>query len=187
MANSFLLKAGKILLAEPFMGDLNFKRAAVLLCDHSQEGGSTGLILNKPLQTNIDDLIDGFPEFESEVYFGGPVQTNSIHYLHNVGDLLEDSVEVHRGVYWGGDFDKLKFLIRSKLIEPHQIRFFVGYTGWSEGQLDDEIHYGSWVLANMDANYVFNAEPELLWRSIMTDKGNTFSVIAQVPDDFSWN
>lgn len=187
MANSFLLKPGKILLAEPFMGDLNFKRAAVLLCDYSQEGGSIGLILNRPLQTSIDDLIGDFPEFESEVYFGGPVQMDSIHYLHKVGDLLEDSVEVHRGVYWGGDFEKLKFLIRSKLIEPHQIRFFLGYTGWSEGQLDDEMGYGSWVLANMDANYVFNAEPELLWRSIMSNKGNTFSVIAQVPDDFSWN
>lgn len=179
--------SGKILLAEPFMLDPNFKRSAVLLCDHSKEEGSVGFILNKPLQTKIDELIDEFPEFDSEVFFGGPVQMDTVHYLHNVGDLLEESIEVSRGVYWGGDFEKLKFLVAQELIKPHQIRFFVGYSGWSEGQLDDEMNYGSWVLANMDANYVFKSEPESLWQSIMENKGNTYSVIAQMPDDISWN
>jgi putative transcriptional regulator len=181
------LKRGKVLLAEPFMIDPNFKRAAVLLCDHTKAEGSVGFILNKPLQTKIDDLIDDFPEFDSEVFFGGPVQVDSIHYLHSVGDLLEDSVKVAKGVYWGGDFEKLKFLIHSDLIKPSQIRFFIGYTGWSDGQLLDEIDYGSWLLAKMDANYVFKLKPEDLWQSIMTNKGNTFTVIAQVPEDFTWN
>lgn len=181
------VESGKILLAEPFMLDPNFKRSAVLLCDHSKEEGSVGFILNKPLQTKIDELIDEFPEFDSEVFFGGPVQMDTVHYLHNVGDLLEESIEVSRGVYWGGDFEKLKFLVAQELIKPHQIRFFVGYSGWSEGQLDDEMSYGSWVLANMDANYVFKTEPQSLWQSIMENKGNTYSVIAQMPEDISWN
>ncbi len=179
--------SGKILLAEPFMLDPNFKRSAVLLCDHSKDEGSVGFILNKPLQTKINELIDEFPDFDSEVFFGGPVQMDTVHYLHNVGDLLEESIEVFRGVYWGGDFEKLKFLVAQDLIKPHQIRFFVGYSGWSEGQLDDEMNYGSWVLANMDANYLFKSEPETLWQLIMENKGNTYSVIAQMPDDLSWN
>ena len=181
------VESGKILLAEPFMLDPNFKRSAVLLCDHSKDEGSVGFILNKPLQTKIDELIDEFPSFDSEVYFGGPVQMDTVHYLHNVGDLLEESIEVCRGVFWGGDFEKLKFLVAQELIKPHQIRFFVGYSGWSEGQLDDEMNYGSWVLANMDANYVFKSEPQTLWQSIMENKGNTYSVIAQMPEDLSWN
>lgn len=179
--------SGKILLAEPFMLDPNFKRSAVLLCDHSKEEGSVGFILNKPLQTKIDELIEEFPEFDAEVFFGGPVQMDTVHYLHNVGNLLEESIEVSQGVYWGGDFEKLKFLVAQGLIKPHQIRFFVGYAGWSEGQLDDELNYGSWLVANMDANYVFKAEPQTLWQSIMENKGNTFSVIAQMPEDISWN
>ncbi|MEL6655768.1 MAG: YqgE/AlgH family protein [Bacteroidota bacterium] len=179
--------SGKILLAEPFMLDPNFKRSAVLLCDHSKDDGSVGFILNKPLQTKIDELIDEFPSFDSEVFFGGPVQMDTVHYLHNVGDLLEESIEVCRGVFWGGDFEKLKFLVAQELIKPHQIRFFVGYSGWSEGQLDDELNYGSWVLANMDANYVFKSEPDTLWQSIMENKGSTYSVIAQMPEDLSWN
>ncbi|MCB0639950.1 MAG: YqgE/AlgH family protein, partial [Lewinella sp.] len=116
---------GKVLLSEPFMVDPNFKRTAVLLCEHNAEG-SIGFIMNRRLNMRVDELIEDFPEFDTEVYFGGPVQTDTIHYLHNVGDLLEDSVQVARGVFWGGDFDKLKFLINSELIAPHQIRFFIG-------------------------------------------------------------
>lgn len=181
------IQAGKVLVAEPFMVDPNFKRATILLCEHDKSEGSIGFIMNKPLATNIDELIDDFPEFASEVYFGGPVQTDTIHYIHNIGDLLDDSVEVARGVYWGGDFDKLKFLITSELIQPSQIRFFVGYSGWSEGQLTDEMEYGSWLVADMDANYLFRNEASDLWQQVMENKGNAYSVIAQVPEDISWN
>lgn len=178
--------SGKILLAEPFMLDPNFKRSAVLLCEHNEEG-SVGFIMNKPLNMRIDELIEDFPEFDSEVFFGGPVQTDTIHYIHNVGELLEESVMVADGVYWGGDFEKLKFLITSELILPHHIRFFVGYSGWSGGQLDDEMIYGSWVLADMDANYLFKSEPQQLWRQVMRNKGDAYTVIAQLPESVSWN
>lgn len=180
------VKTGKVLLAEPFMVDPNFKRSAVVLVEHGDEG-SIGFIMNKPIKMRIDDLIDGFPEFESEVLFGGPVQTDTVHYIHNVGDLLDDSVKVADGVFWGGDFDKLKFLITSKLIEPHNIRFFVGYSGWSEGQLLDEMTLGSWIVADMDSNYLFSANPDELWQKVLENKGNVFSVIAQIPEIKSWN
>lgn len=180
------VKSGKILLAEPFMQDPNFKRSAVLLCEHNDEG-SIGFILNKPLSMRVDELIEDFPEFDAEVFFGGPVQTDTIHYLHNVGELLEESIRVSDGVYWGGNFDKLKFLVSSQLILPHNIRFFVGYSGWSEGQLIDEMHYGSWVLADMDANYLFKSPPKGLWSQVMSNLGNTFSIIAQMPDSQTWN
>lgn len=182
-----MVKTGKILLAEPFMLDPNFKRSAILLCDHEEKGGSVGFIMNKPLGTNIDELIEDFPKFKGEVHFGGPVQTDTIHYIHSLGDLLEDSVEVCQGVYWGGDFDKLKFLITSELVQPHQIRFFLGYSGWSDGQLHSEMNYGSWVLADMDINYLFRFKPAKLWEAIMHNKGNTFTIIAKIPEEMSWN
>ena len=180
------VSSGKILLAEPFMQDPNFKRSAILLCEHGEEG-SVGFIMNKPLNMRIDELIEDFPEFESGVFFGGPVQTDTIHYVHNVGNLLEDSVKVSDGVYWGGSFEKLKFLISSSLITDDNIRFFVGYSGWSEGQLNDEMIYGSWVMANMDANYLFKSKPKKLWQQVMYNKGDTYTVISQVPEVVSWN
>ena len=180
------IQSGSILLAEPFMLDANFKRSTVLLCEHNEEG-SVGFIINKPLRMRIDELIEDFPEFDAEVFFGGPVQTDTIHYIHNVGKLLDDSRLVADGVYWGGDFSKLKFLISSKLISSENIRFFVGYSGWSVGQLEDELNLGSWVSANMDANYLFKSIPSRLWEQVMYNKGDVYTVISQVPEDFSWN
>ena len=87
-------------MAEPFMLDPNFKRTAVLLCEHSEES-SIGFILNKKLDMRVDALVNDFPEFDATVFFGGPVQTDTIHYIHNLGDLLEDSRTVAKGVWWG--------------------------------------------------------------------------------------
>jgi putative transcriptional regulator len=168
------------------MLDPNFKRAAVLLCDHGSEG-SLGFILNKKLDMFVEDLINDFPEFQASVYFGGPVQTDTIHYIHNFGQLLEESQEVAKGVWWGGSFEKLKFLISSNLVTPSDIRFFVGYSGWSEGQLREEMKLGSWVVADMDPNYIFKLKSEMLWQQIMANKGQTFSVIATMPDTITWN
>ena len=180
------VKNGQVLLAEPFMLDPNFKRAAVLLCEHGDEG-SVGFILNKPLDMQIDSLVQSFPEFDSQVLYGGPVQRDTIHYLHTVGDLLEGSRAVGNGIYWGGDIEKLKFLVTSQFIEPKDIRFFVGYSGWSEGQLDDEMSLGSWVVADMHANYLFNMEAGEVWENAMYNKGDAYTVIANMPEFLSWN
>lgn len=180
------IKKGKVLIAEPFMLDPNFKRGVILLCEHEKDG-SVGFILNKSLDMKITELIADFPEFDANVYYGGPVQKDTIHYVHNVGELLEDSNQVCPGVYWGGDFEKLKFLVSSQLIEPRNIRFFVGYSGWSDTQLETEMTLGSWVLGDMDANYLFKNKPQSLWKRALQNEGNTYSVIAQMPDALNMN
>ncbi|MCB0664193.1 MAG: YqgE/AlgH family protein [Saprospiraceae bacterium] len=180
------VEKGTVLLAEPFSLDTNFRRTAVVLTEHQDEG-TVGFIMNRKMDVELTDLLSDFPELNADVFFGGPVATDSLHYLHNVGDLLEGSIKIKNGVYWGGDFDKLKFLIDAKLITPQNIRFYIGYSGWSSGQLEEELKYGSWVLADMHANYLFKSRPELLWEQIMTNKGNVFSVIAKMPDTVNWN
>lgn len=169
------------------MLDPNFKRTAVLLCEHSEEDGSIGFILNKKLDMRVDELIADFPEFDTRVFFGGPVQTDTIHYVHNMGDLLEESRKVADGVWWGGSFEKLKFLITSRLITPANIRFFVGYSGWQDGQLREEMGIGSWVLADMHPNYLFKSRPEVLWSQIMSNKGDAYTIIANIPDSVTYN
>ena len=177
-----IIQSGSVLLSEPFMADSNFKRAAILLCEHSEDG-SLGFILNKELDMRIGELLPDLSDFEVPVFFGGPVQTDSVHYLHNVGELLDDSISVSPGVYWGGNYGKLKFLIANKLIPVDSIRFFVGYSGWSPGQLLEEMDTGSWVPTHMDANYLFGSTRNgALWRKIMANKGGSFGVIAQMKD-----
>lgn len=168
------------------MQDPYFRRAVVLLCEHHAEG-SIGFILNKSIDMSINELMGEFPRFDAEVFYGGPVQTDTLHYVHNVGELLDESVKVAEGVWWGGDFEQLKFLITSQLLQPNNIRFFVGYSGWSGGQLEDELEYGSWVSAEMDSNYLFKTQPNRLWSQVMFNKGNIYEVIADVPEQMSWN
>ncbi len=180
------IKQGIILLADPFMLDNNFKRSTILVVEHNAEG-SLGFIMNRRITLRVDELVQEFPEFDAPVYFGGPVATDTVHYLHRKGDLLEDSDEISKGVYWGGNYDKLKFLISQQLITPPDIRFFVGYSGWSEHQLQEELAGGSWVTAGMDPNYLFNADPDSLWAKVMNNKGSTFSVIAGMSDEIRVN
>ena len=176
------MRKGAVLLAEPFMIDPNFKRSVILLTEHSTEEGTVGFVLNKPIRVKINDLIEDFPEFESPVYFGGPVAPETLHYIHDVGDILDESIKVSQGVYWGGDFEKLKFLITSKLVQPYNIRFFLGYSGWSPGQLLDEMEYGSWVMAHMDTNYAFKTKHHEMWSQVMKHKGGAYTVISEMPD-----
>ena len=181
------LKSGKLLLADPYMQDPHFKRSVILLSDYSQSEGVVGFILNKPISKKINSLIDDFPEIESPVYYGGPVAPDTLHYVHDVGDILDGSIPLSDGLYWSGDYEKLKFLIESKLITNRNIKFFVGYSGWSPDQLEAELEGGSWILADMDPNYAFNIKSTQLWNKAMRNKGGHYTVIAEMPDSFILN
>ena len=102
-------------------------------------------------------------------------------------DLLPDSSPIAEGVYWGGDFQQLKMLISQELIHPGNIRFFIGYAGWGEGQLQEELRTGSWIKAELFPNYVFKSPPEVLWQQALKHKGSAFEVIATLPESISWN
>lgn len=178
---------GSLLVAEPFMEESNFRRSVILITDHTQDEGTVGFIINKPLKISISELVEDFPEFDSIAYYGGPVSTNTIHYIHNVGPLLDGSTEISNGVYWGGDFEKLKFLISQELIKPDNIRFYIGYAGWSAGQLLQELEASSWITSFVHPNYVFKSKPSKLWKEVMHHKGNVYSVLSQLPEHISLN
>lgn len=125
----------KILIAEPFMEDPYFKGAVVFLCECRNEN-AFGLILNKPTEMKVHEVVEDFPAVENNIFYGGPVQPNTLHYLHKRGDLFSDATEVQEGIYWGGDFERLIFLLDTKQLQPEEIRFFFGYSGWEEGQLN---------------------------------------------------
>ncbi len=180
------ISAGKILLAEPFMQDPHFGRAAVLVTEH-WDGGTAGFILNKTLEVGVADLIDGFPEFEASAFFGGPVSTDTLHFLHCVGGLLEDSMPIMPGIWAGGDFEKLKFLISQQLVTPEQVRFFVGYSGWESGQLDEELEGGSWVVVDGHPNFLFKMPHQNLWETAMEMKSTALGILAKMPEGSGLN
>ncbi len=187
MKNAKKIKSGDLLLAQPFMLDPYFRRSVVLLCEHNDEEGTLGFILNKSVKMQVGELVNDFPEFESEVYYGGPVRTDTLHYMHKIGEKLQDSVHVTKGIYWGGNFDQLKEMIQYNQVAPRDIRFFVGYSGWEINQLDEEMKRGSWMIEGVESTYVFKKDYDNLWTEVLRNKGNVYSVIGQVPEFVALN
>jgi putative transcriptional regulator len=182
------LQAGTILLSEPFMWDENFRRTVILVCKHHSIEGTTGVILNKPVKLELEDLLESFPKgFNGQLYLGGPVGTDLIQILHTMGDRLEGSQKMCDGVYWGGDFHQLKKLIRQGEITNRHIRFYIGYSGWDAQQLRDELKDNSWILADARHKYIFDDDPDGLWRRIMNDMGGIYHTMASYPENPNLN
>jgi len=176
------LSTGSILLSEPYLQDPFFKRTVILLCEHNDEG-SVGFILNKKTDLNLNDVLNGFEDFNPTIYFGGPVDTDTLHYVHRLGHLIPGSKEIMDGIYWGGDFEALKLLINTKRITENDVRFFIGYSGWDYLQLNQEYVAGNWIMSTADEELIFKNSAKTLWSSSLKALGDTFSVIATLPDE----
>ena len=177
---------GKVLLSEPFLDDFFFKRSVLLLAEHNDEG-SFGVVLNNPTDYKVHEIISDFPEMESRVFLGGPVNTDRLFYLHTHGNMITDSMELIKGVYWGGDLDQIRSCIRMGLISENEIRFFLGYSGWAGDQLNAELKIKSWVVSNLVDRDVFNPHPEELWKQMISRFGDKFSQWLRFPVDPQMN
>lgn len=184
--NNLSPQKGRILIAEPFLNDIYFKRSIVFLTEHNQEG-SIGFVLNKPVNLKIEEVITDFPSFDCNISIGGPVNTNTIHYLHTLGDLIPNSVHVCEDLFWGGDFDALKSLITQGLINKSQVRFFLGYSGWMPNQLEDELSQNSWLVGNLDAYQVMNHIMDNFWIDVLNTLGNKYKMWINSPENPSMN
>lgn len=175
-------KPGVFLLAPPMMHDPNFRRSVVLLCEHSPEG-SFGLILNRPLGVHLAEIVRGIGGRDMFIRQGGPVQTDTLHFIHTCGDLVPETVPISNGIFWGGDFEVMKLLIETGQISQDEIRFFLGYAGWSAGQLLDEIDQGGWIIAPGHTPFVFMQDVDALWSSILRTMGDEYAILANFPED----
>ncbi|MDZ4699165.1 MAG: YqgE/AlgH family protein [Rhodothermales bacterium] len=183
MANSELTPAtGVLLIAPPMMDDPNFKRTIILLCEHGAEG-SFGLILNRTLSLQLNEVVDGMTGYTGFLSQGGPVLQNTLHVLHRIGARVGETREVVSEVYWGGDFDAIQAILASREASEDDFRFFLGYAGWSPGQLETEIEQGGWILAISDESMIFSAEPKRLWSDTLRRLGGEFALLANYPED----
>lgn len=180
------LKPGSLLVAPPMQWDPNFRRAVVLICEHSDEG-SFGLILNRSLTLVMEQVFDDLPGFDEEISWGGPVQPETLHFIHRLPNLISGGEELCPGIYWGGDFDIVKEGIREGTINPDDIRFFLGYSGWSSGQLAEEVDNGGWILTNSNEDAVFDTAETAVWGQTLRSMGGTFAILANFPDYPSLN
>jgi putative transcriptional regulator len=177
---------GKVLIAEPFLEGRYFKRSIVLLVEYNEEG-AVGFVLNKPINLSVDEVLINIAHFDGDVYVGGPVDTNRIYYIHTIPDLVPNSIHIFDNLYWGGDFDVLKDLIEKKMILPNQVRFFAGYSGWSSGQLREEIEEHSWLVSELSLTEIMKYDNEDLWQQALRELGGKYRMWSNFPENPSLN
>ncbi len=173
---------GVLLIAEPFLKDPNFMRTVVILCEHNDEG-SFGFVLNKKYDQALDELIPELEGLHLPVYFGGPVQLDTIHFLHTYPELIPGSAEVSKGIFWGGDFSRLIELLQKDEVDPRKVRFFIGYSGWTEGQLSNEMKEKSWLTVAASKKLVFTRNPDNTWKDSLKTLGGEYESLINYPID----
>jgi putative transcriptional regulator len=183
----FAMKPGTLLISQPFLGDPNFERSVVVLCRHSPDEGAFGLVLTRLTPVMLSQVLDlplgeAGPSAGLPLYVGGPVQPETLHFLHQHADL-PGAQPLGQGVYWSGDFEALISLIDSGAILSETVRLFVGYSGWSAGQLEEEIAGGSWIRQPASAGKVFTLESDAFWQGILREKGGRFRALSNYPLD----
>ncbi len=180
--NNLRPEKGSLLISEPFLPDPNFERTVVMICEHNDDG-SFGFVLNKVAAVALEDIIDGITGFGQEVFIGGPVQQDTLHFLHR-SDILQGGTEIVDGLYWGGDFDQLMSMIDTRQINAADFKFFVGYSGWGSGQLEEELSTNSWIVARRATpDLVFDEQEDVLWKTVLKRLGGRFSVYSNYPID----
>lgn len=174
---------GDLLISEPYLPDPNFERTVVLICEHDKNG-TVGFVLNKAATVQLGDVIDELRNANADLYVGGPVQQDTLHFLHRNQDLQDRANLISENIYWGGDFEKLSTLADTGQLTKKDLRFFIGYSGWSEGQLLDELKEKSWIVyKNPSSSLIFDTPASDLWKHVLSEMGGKFKLISNYPVD----
>jgi putative transcriptional regulator len=180
-------KQGALLISEPFLHDPYFQRSVILLTEYSPETGSTGLILNKPIDLSLNDGLSDFPPYDGQVYLGGPIHKDNLFFIHTLGEKVEESIEIIPGLYWGGNFETIKYMIAGNQIKDNEIRFFAGYSGWEPFQLEREVEEQAWIVTNSNAHTIMNTRNDSMWSDVLKKMGTEYAILANFPVDPSLN
>lgn len=173
---------GTLLISDPFLKDPNFLRTVVIICDHQYEG-SFGFVLNKLYDQKIGELVPDLEGIDFPVYYGGPVQTNTLHFLHQCPELIDGGILVTDNVYWGGDFETVIELLKENRLKQNDIRFYIGYSGWGEGQLEEELKTKSWITSQGTSKLIFHRNADMIWKDALRNLGGEYAQMINYPID----
>jgi putative transcriptional regulator len=158
---------GKLLIAQPSLHDPNFQRSVVLLLGYGP-GGAMGLIINRPAQTPMADVlgdVDDLATEEDELFWSGPVTSGEVFLVLRAANTPDGAARVFDDVHVTRRIELLRRLLAGG--DPSRFRVFVGYAGWAGGQLDAEIERGDWSVRAADPSSVFDPAPETLWERLV--------------------
>ena len=180
---------GSLLIAKPTVEDFCFKRSVTILVDHDAEG-SMGVMANKPTRFTLNELVpDVVCNEQVPLYLGGPVGTNMMFFIHNLGkDAIPGSEQLAPGLFFGGDFEVMKIFLADGEKVNEKVKFMVGYSGWTTGQLDNEVKRHDWaVLKNDVGELVMSTDNDAMWNNAVARFGDQYQLWNSWPDDVSMN
>lgn len=173
---------GSLLVSSPMLDDF-FQRTVIFITEHNEEG-SIGFVLNSKLDIMLEDAVPELAGIESNLFLGGPVQKELLNFMHRVPEQIEGGMEVSDGIYWSGDFESLKSLSITQTLNMDDVIFFLGYSGWSPGQLEEELKLNTWYVTEAIEEDIFNNYTEEdLWRKVLRRMGGNYNIISTFPDD----
>ena len=186
-SNHTKIDRGSLLIAEPFLqGDI-FERSVILITDHD-ESGSMGLILNTPLPHPYPKAIADFCHtFQSDIYLGGPVATDTLFYIHTI-EGIRNAMPLYDGLYMNGDYEDILNYLQSGAPIKGKIRFFLGYSGWNANQLKQEIAENTWLISKEPTDFIMDENnTKQLWAQCLKNMGSKYEVWSLFPIDPTLN
>lgn len=181
--NTLPPERGRILLSEPFLMDDFFSRAVVLLCEHNNDG-SYGFVLNNYSDLSFMDINPKFPDIPLRVSIGGPVKPEHLYFLHTLDHEQIGGQHIIGDLYLGGDFETVLNMVQANGDLLNHLRFFLGYSGWSSGQLNDELNESSWlVVPAPTTDVLMDTSRENIWKDLMQSQGGVYKLMSEFPLD----
>ncbi len=156
------IKPGTILISGSTLDDPNFEQVVIFITEYNQNG-AMGFVINKLHPRKFNELVEFKNSKSFSLYEGGPVEYESLFFLHNRPDLIEGGIHVVDSVFLGGDFKKAVSGINSGILNENNLKLFIGYCGWDFGQLEEEIEEGGWIVHDTTTQTVFNDSSIDLW------------------------
>ncbi len=180
---------GSLLIANPVLPDPNFSRTVILLCDHDEQG-SFGLVINRSTQLKAPDLflnINILKSYNEKIYLGGPVSQSMVFFLCRSPSAAGKLDEVCSGVYLGSNLETLESLYASLENPEQDIRFYLGYSGWSGGQLAEEMEQNSWLVQRANEQFIFLDSESSIWPQAVNSLGEKYQYLTKAPVNPQWN
>jgi len=186
--NNIRPEKGKILISEPFLQGIYFQRAVILLVEHNLKG-SMGFVLNKRTDLNVNDFLPELQDLpDIPIYLGGPVHFNHLFFIHLLDDkIVPDGEKVFENLCFDGDFEALKRYIANGGTVEGKVKFFMGYSGWTENQLNEEIIQDSWLVGKTSSTSMMLADGESFWNDSMDLLGSPYAIWKNYPKNPDWN
>lgn len=181
------MNQGKLIVSTPsILGDFNFRRSVILLASH-KTSGSIGFILNKKLNYKLNDIVEDI-NIKFPLFYGGPVEQDNLFYLHRLGNVIPDSIEINSSLSWNGDFKFVTKLINENKIKLNDIRFFLGCSSWSNGQLEKELEEKSWEQFEIvSTEKVLKMKIQNMWKKCMISLGGKYRLWSNAPENPNFN